>query len=321
MLTVGGPNRSEEIARSWRQFAQQICPNIRTPFDLNDHPDLLADLRDRLKALHEIIPRKDCGVSALVDAALGCVHLRVRDEILLQAISERSQLLLDRFNVHQLTNLTWAMVRLGYQDEVFFEAVANRALSRSRELSSHNRATLAWSLALAEGPASLEFVKDAYAILLQSHDPAELLQSHQAAAARGIIPPALPDYIANKIKECKTNSPSSRFERSVSSILKKLCLSQEIQTIIPRLEIAGIETDFVIVTCAGRWVVECDGSPFHCLNNLQGRTGQYVGNDLIQDKILKRAGYRVLHILDKVWSRLVGEQDKTNYLKAAFGAT
>ncbi len=320
-IQATGSFRPNIIATTWRNLAAYVCPSTRSPSALLEDPNLKSKLPNYLQALRFAAAHKQSDAQALLDIAMGCVLLRVRDEQLLQTISIKAQSILSTFNTDQLANLTWALVRLSYQDETFFEDVSALAIQRGNQFSARSRAILAWSLGLAEGPTSLEFVRDSYAILLQSRDPSELLQVHQAAAARGIVPPNLPREITAKIKTHKFTPRSNRFERSVRAILQKLHSTQVIDAIVPRFEIAGIETDFVIVAAGAQWVVECDGSRFHHINSPRDGAKQPVGNDLIQDKILKRAGYKVLHILDQVWSSLTNEEDRTGYLKAALAGT
>ena len=149
----------------------------------------------------------------------------------------------------------------------------------------------------------------------ECNDYRNWLQVYQALIVAGLVSPADSFERLNTIQSSYQKTALNSFEQDVEQWLKKT-FGTSLGSIESQVVIAGIATDFVVTRGNKRLVIECDGDQYHLVGGPDG--GQRLGCDIIQDRVLERFGYTVLHILSSefqnAYSKLALAQEITKLL-------
>lgn len=235
----------------------------------------------------------------LANIAWAFATLGIRDSAFFDVLADAAIYRMNDFNPQDIANTSWAFATLSVPNKALFAALAEATRARMNKFSSQDFANTAWAFAVFESCEDLKLSRKLVDAFSEKAGKAEEhFQIHQASVACGLRESG--DY-SEPLKSCISKNIShvklNRFEAAVADVLLRLKKSGFLDHCEPRVVIDGIETDFTVTMGDSRWVVECDGSKYHRLSD-----GTVPGNDLIQDRIFKRAGYRVLHILDTEWA-------------------
>jgi very-short-patch-repair endonuclease len=239
--------------------------------------------------------------------------LSVRHEQSTSLLTNRIALEIDNHPWHDRSVSTWSLARLNTAHPALFSAITERLPRLSNEPhTAQDLATLAWSFAVIEKESAAPAIG-----LLSVHfeakrpDPQEIRQMYHACLAVGLQQPGSHPREVCDIAEQEVNaSERNLFEYDVLSHLQKIVSASAYKL---DATVEGLCPDFVIETDTRRIILECDGTQYHHLSD-----GTPKGNDVIQDVIMKRAGYEVVHLTDTEWFQR-SKDAKTDYLRNLLG--
>jgi hypothetical protein len=214
---------------------------------------------------------------------------------------------------HDCSVAAWSLARLNTRHTTLFSAITERLPRLSNEPhTAQDLATLAWSFAVVENESAAPSIE-----MLSGHfeakrpDPQQTRQMYHARLAVGLQQPgSYPTEVREIAEQEILAGERNLFESDVLSHLQEIIPASAYHL---GLTVEGLCPDFVIETNARRIILECDGTQYHHLSD-----GTPKGNDLIQDNIMKRAGYQVIHLTDTEWFQL-SKDVKTDYLRNLLG--
>lgn len=229
----------------------------------------------------------------------------------------------DRFDPQSITNLFYAHIRLGIEMPKTFrkswygaalyhltaENLEDRFTPREHSSIFFNHAVLGIEIpetfqnALCENSEDLlaQFSLKVEMSKRRSRNVKNLHQTYIALEYYEL------DHTINPriFKKLETKKRQSRLERDVESVLNSLNIEFESGTFMGCI---AASTDFLLTQ--ENIVIEVDG-PTHFLDDQRS----LKPSDLLQDELLDRAGYKVLHVPYFKWSALKGRKEKINYMK------
>jgi very-short-patch-repair endonuclease len=266
---------SEEVKRSFLQRN-----------NANKIDSLFAEISDRITPhLSAVTPR------TLSRLAWSFAVLSVRDDSLFTEIAYQVATDVDRYTPKALAQTAWAFATIGFENPVLFEAVADRASRLTSDFSKRNLANTAWAFAFG-APTRINDVV-CRNTLNRFQKPLEWLQVYQALVVAGDIGPSEHFNTLDYMNEEHRVGQLNHFERRFLAWFRET-FSAKRWHLDSQSVIAGIAVDFTVSSGNKRLVIECDGDAYHRSRGPDG--GKPLGKDVIQDRILTRFGYDVLHV-------------------------
>ncbi|NBW39479.1 hypothetical protein EBR25_00605 [bacterium] len=247
--------------------------------------------------------------SECIDALHYLAYFNAREETLQNQLGDRIALEIDSLTWHERAITTWSFARLNIPHQPLLTAIEERIGElQSKICSPQDLATLAWSYALLEKDNAKEIVNTISSIFeTEASGPQEQRQMYHAKVALGLSSPGsyakpIQELAEQEIRAHKKNG----FEREVLSHLKNFEPAIKLYT---ETIIEGLCPDFVIFADNRKIILETDGVRYHHLSD-----GTPKGNDILQDTIMKRAGYEVRHVTDQEWYAL-NNREKEAFLR------
>lgn len=241
--------------------------------------------------------------------------LQIRDEKFFSVLSQRARKIIAEFLPQNLSNTIWSFVKLGINDGELFDSIATRANDIISELDYRSATTIFWSLCFYDekkvrGLMAMHKLRNPEISLGDTQEDIliNLKQTHIAEVICGTRRSG--DYhpiIANNLDFFDKGRVQNSFEIEVQRVL------QRIKDRFQHLEISNnqivdtVEVDFIVKNDSKRFIIECDGEEYHRYED-----GAVVAKDIRQDKLFRKAGYAVIHILNTDWNTLT-EDEKASF--------
>ncbi len=184
-------------------------------------------------------------------------------------------------------------------------------------------APFAWALAVQDtferGEALLPVWLERGTGLMDSADElsdALVMQLHQASLSQGLL---LPEHVATRaralVEASRLRPPGEGREEAEYLRVLKLALPSEVEVVEAFFE--GYHLDWCVRYRGQLIDFEYDGNSFHLIRN--ATDGGYLhrkGKDLLRDRILARAGYRVIRTLHSEFSILQSDSEKIALIRS-----
>lgn len=218
--------------------------------------------------------------------------MRVYDSRFMQQLGSAAVQRIGEFDPSTLCDVVHGFAALGFRHDELLSEAASQLEHQISRFSNRQCALTAWSFATFEGRLAKGVVARLGEVFNEAEsDPIVLRQMHMALVATGLREPGrCPAAVLNIARTAVAVDEGNPFERAIHTALRKLDWPGVV--IAPKAIIEGIPTDFVVIVGDRRFVIECDGAQFHLTT-----AGTYGGGDRLQDRIFRRCGYTVVHIL------------------------
>jgi hypothetical protein len=302
-----GPESKNTALHLIDEIEARLADNSRAdlPIQLGDAVRALG-LLAHLKIHHERYIKTFCaraqtqlgGFSA--DELRETIHslgtLRRGSESFLQVLGNHISARLEEFSPLEIVSICWGFAATGMRHDKIRAAAAKELDGQLVNLRSDSVAALAWSYALVDDDLSRVVIAEcAEAAKDRIFDPHDRRTLHIAEIAVGLKAPGQcdPEIIKHASEEAAAIG-MNEFEHEVYDALKALTVP-ELQ-IRPFESVEGLTPDFVLTLGDKHFILECDGVKYHLTPE-----GRSRGSDVIHDRIFKRAGFEVIHILDREW--------------------
>jgi len=310
-----------EAAIDWRDKLDRLRSIWMTDGDKFNEINTATLLHRYAKALpgHQLPPdehsgflnsmdRKICAVARLFDAqgqvSAACSYARMNraSEHPLKALAQAAFRGEKSYNAYSLSALVWAHGTLQTEDQNFDREALKlgQAMIKQFEKEPYACSNMVWGLACRKPKNAKCFVLPIIGSLAEmDFGPLSLMQMHHVGIAAGIdYPRALREKIAPVVSRFETiGSEPNKFELQVEEALKSLLL-----TVDRQVPIEGYRADFVLRDSDPATIIELDGVEYHHLN--ADGSGEFVGSDVLRNRVFEALGYRVVRISDAQWSKV-----------------
>ena len=241
----------------------------------------------------------NCDPDELIEIALTFARAKSPQNRLMIRIADRAVHTMAQFSSSQVARLLWAFAVLNTTYSSLLNVAAERASALIPEMSGYDITWIAWGLAFGSVSLAAQFLTDSAARLEEAVlGPADLVPlCHACQIASVRFPAKYRSQLEHQFAALAAEAPSpNEFESSVGEVSRRLGFEVEMQPCID-----GILADLVVTVQGRRVVVECDG-PEHVIG--RSSTKRVPGRDVMQDRVLHRLGYPVLHITSSDWEQV-----------------
>lgn len=241
--------------------------------------------------------------------------LRHCDHQLLEIFAKEALRKLDDFWLRDISNLAWSFSAVNHTNDKLFKCLAEKVKAQIVQFDAQSVANLAYSFAIV-GYEDKQLFESLFLqahqlhFLLNSFNQVELKQMLQVYYYLNLYQPEVDfsrcEYFINLLKALQPNKTeaSSRTHLDVSKTLKgiKEGFENEFYSSGYVLDIAYPKENIAI---------EVEGEDFHLLKN----HNHYVGKTTLKYAVLKKAGWKIIHIPCHEWDKQTNPTKKTHYLK------
>lgn len=225
------------------------------------------------------------------------------------------------FDKNSFVSIAWAYAAANFIDDELCTLIVNEARQIWNHLDLYQQSVLLWSTIImspkhARDLRGLPLNRD----IQQLITPQTELRLHQVDVILGLV---APDEISENLtthmaQEARLQEKHgfNGLEAEVNSALEHIASDRgDGFGFRSQGSVGGIPIDFMVVYNDAKLIIECDGDKHHRLGGKS--TGRMLGKDVIQDRMFRALGYRVLHINHKQWNRWKHDSSVVDELEKA----
>ena len=235
---------------------------------------------------------------------------------LFEAVAVEAVAQIRNFKPQDLANMAWAFAMLNIPAPRLFEVVVAEAVAQIRNFKPQDLANVAWAFAMMgiPSPRLFEAILRMVPAVFNQFEPVNLRQLHQVflfltlEAPQLELAPLLSDFRVEIRAAFVADEPSpSRSQRDVAAALLRVGWTHEFEHVTTD----GLSLD--MAQSDSKLAVEFDG-PSHYLGDARSGLYSLNGPFLFKQRLLRKLGWKVLHVPYFEWYKLQSAKARDEYL-------